>query len=179
LCKDKLSFKKYHIISSREKIWKPQAFNFLATPRQSAISSFRSFLSFFNSEAQIDGGKKYGGNETWTALYFSRSGFVKRFASLATVFPSMSLRLHVPTTFIDFIGSHSCSVASRIVWITAFSYYSKSQFQFYQFKNISSHHIFMYIKLQKFSSFVTYIFCLVHNSFLIGFYHLLFHINSI
>lgn len=129
---------------------KPQAFNFLATPHQAAISSFRSSLFFFNPGVQINGSKKYGGNETWTALYFSRSSFEKRFASLATAFPPMSLRLHVPTTFIDFIGFHSCSVASRHRVNHAFSYYLKFQFWFYK-KHIYIYRASIYIKLQKFS----------------------------
>lgn len=100
---------------------KEQAFNFLATPHQSAISSFRSSLSFFSPEAQIDGGKKHEGNETWTAVHFSRSGFVKRFASLAAAFSPMTLRLHVSTGFhrfyriwFVFSGTETSYIDSRL-----------------------------------------------------------------
>lgn len=79
---------------------KAQALNFLATSHRFAISPFRGSLSFFSLGAQIDGGKKHGGNETWTAIYFSRSSFVKRFASLATAFPPMTLRLYVLASLI-------------------------------------------------------------------------------
>jgi len=121
-----------------QKDMKTQAFNFLATSHQSAISSFYSSLSFFSPKAQIDGGKKHEGNETWTAVYFFRSGFVKRFASLAAVFPPMTLRLLLPTGFIDFIGPHSCSAigTSYIVQFTvAFGYHLKSQ-EFCKSRNI-------------------------------------------
>lgn len=132
------TFRKIYYIEPRKGM-KAQAFNFLATPRRSAISPFRSSQSFFSPAApnrwrqearrkrNVDG-----------PIYFSRSGFVKRLASLATAFPPMSLRLHVPT-LPSSIWSDLIRVqwrhATSIYWRAnhaAFSYYSKSQFCFYQ-----------------------------------------------
>lgn len=60
-----------------------RAFNFLATLRRSAASSFPSSASFFSCEAQIDGGKKHSRKRNADGPYISpRCGFVKRFASL-------------------------------------------------------------------------------------------------
>lgn len=50
-------------------------------------------------------------------IFLSRSSFVKRFASLAAAFPPMTLRLHVSTAFIDFIGSYSVAPRRCISYI--------------------------------------------------------------